>query len=97
MNELKIVRMSSGEELLCELIEETDKNIRIHNVGILLQSDANKLSVIPFIPYGKISENGLELNRSCVCCIMEPILELAKIHEKMFSKIITPPSGIIHT
>jgi hypothetical protein len=83
MKDLKVVRLSEGEELLCNLIEKNDEGIRIRDIGILFQNK-DKIGLIPFIPFGKIETHGLQINSSNVSCILEPIHELVKIHEKTF-------------
>lgn len=83
MKDLKIVRLSDGEELLCNLVEKNDENIVIRDIGILFSKD-DKIGLIPFIPFGKIETDGLQLKSSNVSCILDPIHKLVKIHEKTF-------------
>ena len=90
MNEVKIVRLSTGEELLTT-VEKTHLGLKLTDCAILIPTEQNSLGLAPFMAYSKAAEDGIVVPESYVMFMVEPVAELKAQYDKMFSKIITPP------
>ena len=87
---VKIVRLTSGEEL----IGDYDANFStLKDVAILIPTQQNSLGLAPFMAYAKY--DSLTLVDKDVMFVVEPVADLAEQYKNMFSKIITPNSQLI--
>ena len=87
MSEVKIVRLSTGEELLCTVKDETTRLV-LTDVAILIPTQQNQLGLSPFMAYSN-APKGMTVERSFVMFIVDPIADLLSQYQKMFSKVIT--------
>jgi|TARA_B110000977_G_C11007889_1_gene466505 hypothetical protein len=96
MNEIKIVRISTGEELLCTVDSSKSykDTLMLSDVAILIPTEANSLGLAPFMAYSN-APNGMEIKRSFVMFVVDPVDALKKQYQTMFSKIITNDSKLI--
>ena len=101
MATIKIVRLTSGEELICNVItdartEDGQNAIRVEDVAILIPTQSNSLGLAPFMAYSNASTDGLIIKHDHIMFTADPVDGLQKQYENMFSKIITPsPQKII--
>jgi len=97
---LKILRLSTTEEVLGEVIEENKTHIKVKNPGRIIvvpsKADPNNPSV-GFAPYMQWSEDKvLTLNASHVINVSTPLTEFVNQYNGMFGGLVVPPkSGII--
>jgi len=97
--ETKIMRLTTGEELICTT--ETKKTssrgtvYKIRDIAILIPTESNSLGLAPFVPYSTASTNGVEIAEKDVMFVTEPIDDLEKQYQNMFSKIMTPDQKIV--
>lgn len=96
MNEIKIVRISTGEELLCTVDSSKayEDTLMLSDIAILIPTEANSLGLAPFMAYSN-APNGMEIKRDFVMFIVDPVENLKKQYQNMFSKIITNGSKLI--
>ena len=96
MSDIKIVRISTGEELLCTVDSSIiDKDhLNLSDVAILIPTEANSLGLAPFMAYSD-AKDGMEIPRSYVMFMVDPVETLKKQYQTMFSKIITNDSKLI--
>ena len=88
MANIKIVRISTGEELIAD-VKEADGKIVLTDVAILIPTQQNQLGLAPFMAYSDASK-GFDINTSMVMFIVDPIQDLQNQYQQMFSKIVTP-------
>ena len=89
MSEVKIVRLATGEELICEINKtETEGVWRFKDVAILIPTQANSLGLAPFMAYSDAPYD-MEINEKFIMFIVEPVADLKSQWQKMFSKVIT--------
>lgn len=94
MSDIKIVRISTGEELLCTVDSSNKDHLTLSDVAILIPTQANSLGLAPFMAYSD-AKDGMEIPRSYVMFVVDPIEDLKKQYQSMFSKIITNDSKLI--
>jgi len=88
MANIKIVRISTGEELIAD-VKEADGKIILTDVAILIPTQQNQLGLAPFMAYSDASK-GFDINTSMVMFIVDPVQDLQNQYQQMFSKIVTP-------
>ena len=94
MSDIKIVRISTGEELLCTVDSSNKDHLTLSDVAILIPTEANSLGLAPFMAYSD-AKNGMEIPRSYIMFMVDPVKTLKKQYQTMFSKIITNESKLI--
>ena len=96
--EVKVVRMKSGEDVLCQY-QEINNESYIRNGLVLLpiqgENNAPQIGFYPFVPYAKLKDNTLKVGKHNVLWATDAQDELAEKHRENFSTIVTPDSGII--
>jgi hypothetical protein len=93
--EVKIVRLSSGEELLCEFVAETQI---IYKPVIIIPTGEGGIQFMPYMPYAVVDELVINNFDEFVMFVVEPVKEMKDKYIKMMSptpSIITSDSKII--
>ena len=93
MSDIKIVRLATGEELICE-VETGQDTYTLKDVAILIPTQQNSLGLAPFMQYTKAA-NGLTVASNFVMFVVDPVDELKSQYSSMFSKVFTPSKKII--
>lgn len=91
---IKIVRLTTGEELICDVKVNSTDQVILKDVAILIPTQQNQLGLAPFMAYSD-AKDGFHTTMNSIMFIVEPQAELKNQYQKMFSKIITPASNII--
>ena len=91
---IKIVRLTTGEELICDAKVNSTDQVILKDVAILIPTQQNQLGLAPFMAYSD-AKDGFHTTMNSIMFIVEPQDELKNQYQKMFSKIITPASNII--
>jgi hypothetical protein len=101
---VKLIRLLNGEELIGELITDTENTNKIVvknplRVLVIPSKSTPQTPTVGFAPWMEFSDDKkFELDMSHVLCIMNPIKEFINQYNSTFGGIITPtktPSGII--
>jgi hypothetical protein len=91
MSEVKIVRLTSGEELIAK-VEETDTNVTLKKPAILIPAGKDQLAFGQWLPYANI-KNGIEISKDYVVFVIDPMNELVAQYEESFgSGLVVPKS-----
>ena len=93
MDNIKIVRLITGEELICST-KVSSTGYTLKDVAILIPTQNNQLGLAPFMAYSD-AKDGMEIPRSYVMFMVDPVETLKKQYQTMFSKIITNESKLI--
>lgn len=88
MKEIKIVRLSSGEELLCKY----DGKI-VYDPVIIIPGGEGKISFYPYMPYADVTE--LKISRKFIMFVVDPVDEMAEKYKMQIGEILMPDSKII--
>ena len=97
-NEIKIVRLVTGEELLCTVSSDPNKAVyTLTDVAILIPTEANSLGLAPFMGYSAAYDSieGMSVEDKFIMFVVDPVETLKKQYQTMFAKIFTPPSKIL--
>ena len=93
---VKIVRLSSGEEIVCSC--EVDGDIyKIKKPAILIPTGKGTLGLMPWLAYADLSENTIEIDKKFVVFIIDPQNDLLNEYNTAFgSGLFVPasPSGV---
>lgn len=93
MNTVHLVRLSSGEEILCNL-EETATSYVLLNPTVIIPTQGSNIGLSNWLPYAK--NERIEVGKEFVLFITEPVEALAKQYNEIHSNIILPPlKGIV--
>ena len=93
MTDIKIVRLATGEELLCEVSGGPD-HYTLKDVAILIPTQQNSLGLAPFMAYSD-APKGMAVSSQFVMFMVDPVADLKKQYQQMFSKVITPDSKLV--
>ena len=91
---VRIVRLTTGEELMCEAIA-TDGGWLLSKALLLVPVSLQNMQMIPWLAYAKYPEEGLFLPEKIIAFVVEAEDRLKAEHEKAFSKIIAPSGGLV--
>lgn len=103
MSDIKIVRLTTGEELIAtvkhsdikEGEEYNDSDLMmLEDVAILIPTQENSLGLAPFMAYSDAHEKLAVLGKS-IMFVTNPVEGLRQQYQTMFNKIATPSSKII--
>jgi hypothetical protein len=93
MDEVKIVRLTTGEELLCKMDPAMTlgegKSILINTPVLILPTADGKLTFMPYMPYADIKD--LIVKERSVMFIVDPTEELAAQYKNMIGDVVIPP------
>lgn len=91
---VKIVRLTTGEELICEATE-SNGGWTISKALLLVPVSLQNMQMIPWLAYAKHPEEGLFLPEKIIAFTVEAEDRLKAEHEKAFSKIIAPSNELL--
>lgn len=94
MANIKIVRLTTGEELICDLKVTNVDQVILKDVAILIPTQQNQLGLAPFMAYSD-AKDGFHTTMASVMFIVEPVNDLKNQYQQMFSKVITPTSNLV--
>ena len=95
MSKVKIVRLTSGEELIAKT-EETDTHVTLKKPAILIPAGKDQLAFGQWLPYADIKD-GIEIPKEYVVFIVEPMDEMAQQYDQAFGSGLVVPKGKIET
>ncbi|SVC04793.1 uncharacterized protein METZ01_LOCUS257647 [marine metagenome] len=95
MSDVKIVRLKTGEEILCEYrVSEHRKMTHIKN-GLMIVPTEQSIGFIPFMVYADLPDNTFSVKSSHVLWVVDPVSDLVDRHQETFNTIVAPESKII--
>ena len=92
---VKLIRMSSGEDLIATLNKETDTNIVIQDAIVAVPTGSGSIGFVPWSPILSKDQKELTVEKTFVVYIAEPDEGVVKQYGMMFNKIITPSKKLI--
>ncbi len=94
MKSIKLIRLTSGEEIIAEIVNTSEDTYQIKDAIIMIPAGEGKIGFMPFMPYTK-AKDGLVLKKQDVMFMIDPVDELLNQFKQARSGIITPPQGVI--
>lgn len=89
---MKLVRLTSGEEIIGKVIERSDE-IEISDGYNMVSTEPGKIGFIPFMAYSK--DESFIINRTHVLMVCDPVDELVDQIRSMTSGIVVPDQKVI--
>lgn len=89
---VKLIRMSSGEDVVAELLEQKEDVIVIQNAIVAIPAGNSQLGFAPWAPILNRTKKELEVNSKFVVFIAEADDSVVDQYEQMFSVIAKPAS-----
>lgn len=90
---MNLVRLTTGEEIVCKLEEDGDFYVISEGVIIVPTGDG-KVGMVPFVPYGK--GDPIRVKKQFVMFVTEPHTDIEDYVRRMLTGIQVPPKqGIV--
>ena len=89
---VKLVRMSSGEDLILNLIEEKENYLVVEDAIVAVPTGTGQLGFAPWSPLLDKRHKQIEVSKNFVVYVAEPSEDIVENYEKMLSPIAKPPS-----
>ena len=95
MSKVKIVRLTSGEELIAR-VEKTETHVKMKKPAIIIPAGKEQIGLMGWLPYTK-AEDGIEIELTSVLFVVEPVEEMVNQYEQSFGSGLVVPSSTIQT
>ena len=92
---VKLIRMSSGEDLITTVITEEEKTITLKDSIVAVPTGTGSIGFVPWSPLLNKSEKEIVVNKSFVVYVAEVDDDVLNQYNKMFNRLVTPPKKII--
>ena len=96
MNEIKLIRLTSGEEILVYVVNESGLTLTVTH-PVLLIPNKDKIGFMPYLPYTEIGIFGLTIKEEHIMFNVQPTDEMIDKYNSMTSAVVTPPMQKIVT
>ena len=87
---VKLIRMSSGEDLVTEVVDSTDSTITVKNAIVGVPSSQGTLTFVAWSPMLSKDVKEIEVQSKFVVYVSEPDQQIIDQYEQMYSPIATP-------
>ena len=88
---VKLIRMWSGEDVVADLVKETEDSITITNPIVAVPSGQGQMGFAPWSPLLEGRDVELEVTKKYVIYINMPQEQIVEQYNDMFSPVGTPP------
>tara|TARA_B100000686_G_C15791764_1_gene480016 strand:+ start:8 stop:295 length:288 start_codon:yes stop_codon:yes gene_type:complete len=92
---VKLIRMWSGEDVVTDLIKETEESITITNPIVAIPSSQGQIGFAPWSPLVKGKNVELEVTKKYIVYISDTQEEIIEQYNSMFGKISQPTKQLI--
>ena len=91
---IKLVRLVSGEELLCNVKGEEESSITVTDVLIMVPTGEGKIGVAEYMPYTEINK-GVTIDKQHVMFMVEAVDQMSNAHKERFGGVIVPDTKLV--
>jgi|TARA_R100000781_G_scaffold45849_1_gene31053 hypothetical protein len=88
---VKLIRMWSGEDVIADLVKETEDSITIVNPIVAIPSGQGNIGFAPWSPILKGDNTQIEVTKKYVVYISETQDEIIEQYNQMYAPIAIPP------
>lgn len=92
---IKLIRMSSGEDVIATILEEVEDAIRISNAIVIIPTGNNQLGFAPWSPVISSAVEYIEVFKQFIVYVSEPNEKIIENYNSLFNKVILPDKKII--
>lgn len=89
---IKLIRLTSGEEILCTS-NDTGHEVEMINPTIIIPQGNGSIGLAPWLPYAK--GDTITIKASSIMFMVEPAEQLADEYKSIHQTIVTPSKQII--
>ena len=93
---VKLIRMSSGEDVVATIVNETDSVLEVENAIVAIPTGEGQIGFAPWSPLVSKSDKTLPVNKKFVVYIADVAEDIVNQYNQMFSKIVTPASKLVY-
>ena len=91
---VKLIRMWSGEDVITDIVEETNDSYVIENPIVAVPSpQEGRIAFAPWSPL--LQKDKIEVTKKYLVYIGDPQVEIIEQYNTMFNKIATPTKKLI--
>lgn len=87
---VKLIRLTSGEDIVANLISENDDSIIIENAIVAVPSGRGELGFAPWSPLLSKNVKELTISKNFVIYVSETQDQIVEQYNEIFSPIIAP-------
>ena len=87
---VKLVRITSGEDLICNLLNETDDSVTFTDAIVAVPAGNGQIGFAPWSPLLSKDVKELTIDKKFVMYVAEPQDQILTEYQSMFSPIIAP-------
>ena len=92
---VKIVRLNSGEEIICNVELDGEYQI-IKKPCIIIPTGKGNIGLMPWLAYGDIGEEGIKVKESFVAFTFNPSAQMRNEYSQAFgSGLVIPENDVI--
>ena len=88
---IKLIRMSSGEDVIATVLNETDASVQIKDPIVLVPAQNNQIGFAPWSPVLDRAVESIDISKNFVVFISDPNEAVIENHRAIFSNLVTPP------
>ena len=88
---VKLIRMSSGEDIVATVVGEVDDAIQLKNILVVVPAGNNQLGFAPWSPVLDPEVEYVEVFKQFIVYVSVPNETLLEHYKTLFSNIVTPP------
>jgi len=88
--EVKLIRLSSGEDVIAEVVRQDDDSVTIQNGIVGVPSQQGTLTFVAWSPMISKTEKEITISSRFVIYIAEAAEEIVQQYEQMYSPLVTP-------
>ncbi len=93
---VKLIKMWTGEDVIADLVKETDDSVVITNPIVAVPSGREgQIGLAPWSPLIKGKDVEIEVTKRYVVYINEPQEDVVANYRQMFTGLATPPKKLI--
>ena len=87
---VKLVRTTSGEDVICEVLSETDDSVTVSNAIVAVPAGNGQIGFAPWSPLLSKEVKELTIDKKFVMYIADAQDQIVTEYQSMFSPIIAP-------
>ncbi len=92
--EIKLVRLSSGEEIIAN-VETYEDHVKLYDGIVMIPAGEGKIGFMPWMPYTKAAD-GLLINNRWILFVIDPVGDMIDQFKQAISPIdLSQSKGII--
>jgi hypothetical protein len=96
MLNVKLVRLSTGEDVITNIVEETDTYLEFKNPIVAFPSEMGKIGFAPWSPLLSKEKQEIQVSRNFIIYTADPDEGIVEQYNQMFgSKLMTPNKKLI--